>query len=129
MLSTSVAACLAGTGRSPPPEARALTRIDTLIGAASCDNDAQCRVAPVGHRSCGGPESFRAWSIRVTEAGALESALHDHAQERQREQEKSGEMSTCQVLPVPAAACLVGVAGADGGRCVLSGIAGSPGIR
>jgi len=39
MLSTSVAACLAGTGRSPPPEARALTRIDTLIGAAYVDHN------------------------------------------------------------------------------------------
>jgi hypothetical protein len=129
MLSTAVAACLAGTGGTPGPEARALTRIDTLIGVASCDNDAQCRVAAVGHRSCGGPESFRAWSIRVTESGALDAALRDHAQERRREQAKTGEMSTCQVLPVPAAACLSAAAGAGTGRCVLSPVAGSPDIR
>jgi hypothetical protein len=129
VLPIAVAACLAGTAGPARPGARTLARIDALIGVASCDSEAQCRVALIGYRSCGGPESFRAWSIRFTEAGALEAALRDHVQERRHEQAKFGEMSTCQVLPVPAAACLSGAPGAGTGRCVLSPVAGGPGIR
>ena len=128
--SAAVTACTAGAGGVPVPvpvqEEPTLQRIGALIGAATCHTDAQCAVAAIGHRSCGGPESFRAWSTRDTQPAALHSALQAHAQARQRQQEKTGEMSTCNVLPVPAAACMPPAAGTGPGRCVLSA---NPGLR
>lgn len=97
--------------------APALAQIERLIGPARCTSDEQCRVAGLGSRACGGPESFRAWSTQTTSAAALGKQLQAYASERQRWREKAGLMSTCEVLPVPAARCEA--AGSQPGRCVL----------
>ncbi len=126
LFSASVVACTAWAGKTPVPPDTALDRIGALIGAAVCNSDAQCRVAAIGHRSCGGPESFRAWSTRDTQPAQLEAALQAFAEQRRQQQQASGEMSTCQVLPVPAAACMPAAAGTGAGRC---GLSAAPGLR
>lgn len=105
---------------APPGAPRAheaLKQIDRLIGAARCREDSQCRVAGIGARACGGPETYRAWSTMHTDARALDTWLQVYAQERQRWHEKVGLMSTCEVVPAPGARC-ARERGAVG-RCVL----------
>jgi len=80
--------------------------IDALIGDAACESDAQCRTIGIGAKACGGPETYRAWSVARTDAVALEQAAAQHAAERRREIEARGEMSTCSVLPDPGALCV-----------------------
>ena len=94
-----------------------LQRIERAIGEARCADDAQCRVAPIGASPCGGPEGFRAWSTRDTDAATLEPLLRRHATLRQAEHERSGLRSTCLLLPTPTARCAR--SGASAGRCVL----------
>lgn len=85
-----------------------LQRIDALIGAAPCHDDGQCRVIGVGARSCGGPESYRAWSTLVTDERALVAATEAHAAARREADRKMGVLSTCEILPEPAVACVRG---------------------
>ncbi len=113
------AASPGGTPRAGAPAGEAaLQRVHDLIGAARCTSDAQCRVIGIGERPCGGPEGFRAWSTASTpDAQALAAAARAHAEERKRWFDKQGLMSTCEMLPVPAARCDRSAEG--GGRCVL----------
>ena len=104
-------------GRAIDAPAVALVKIDRLIGSARCTTDRQCRVAPIGLRPCGGPESHRAWSTRDTRAQLLQRSLQQHAELRRRQHEAEGLMSTCQVLPEPAVRCER--ANSPVGHCVL----------
>ena len=97
--------------------AAALAQIDSMIGAARCTADDQCRVAGVGSHACGGPESYRAWSTAATLAPKLEQRLQAYAQQRQRWRDKVGLMSTCDLQPAPSARC--DRVGTEPGRCVL----------
>ena len=109
---TSPASAAAGEAGAP-----ALEQIERLIGQPRCTSDAQCHVVGIGSRACGGPESFRAWSTLTTRAGALDPPLQAYASERQRWREKTGLMSTCELLPVPRARCER--VGTEPGRCLL----------
>lgn len=95
-----------------------LVEIGRLIGVAACHTDDQCRIAEIGSRPCGGPESFRAWSKRDTNAQALQAQLDRYAQKRRSLHEKEGLQSTCQVLPRPVARCASATTGGPA-RCVL----------
>lgn len=95
-----------------------LVQIGRLIGVAACRTDEQCRVTEIGWRPCGGPESFRAWSTRDTNAQALQVQLDRYAQKRRSLQEQEGLLSTCQVLPKPMARCASPTTGGPA-RCVL----------
>ena len=105
------------TGKAIDAPAMALVKIDRLIGSARCTTDRQCRVAPIGLRPCGGPESHRAWSTRDTRAQLLQRSLQHYAELRRRQQDAEGLMSTCQVLPEPAVRCER--ADSPIGHCVL----------
>ena len=98
-----------------------LAEIGQLIGDAKCGSDQQCRVAGIGALSCGGPESYRAWSTASTDAKKLTRLLEAYATERQRFNEAAGLMATCEVKPAPAARCER--TGTAPGKCVLSGLA------
>ena len=121
-----VSACAPVVAPSQPASAaRAIpaddgsAQIAALIGEPLCRADAECRVAPIGHQPCGGPESYRAWSVRtVREERALEQALAGYAESRRARHEKTGLMSTCQYRPPPGVYCR-GAAAADGGACTL----------
>ena len=114
-----VPACASGPASAPVVDAGAtsLAQIERAIGAARCTADDQCRVAQIGSRGCGGPETHRAWSTLTTSAPALEALLQTHALERQRWRDKVGLLSTCEALPAPGAVC--NRQGDGAGRCVL----------
>lgn len=106
----------ASVGGAPPAELA--QRIDALIGAARCRDDGDCRSIAIGARACGGPEAFRAWSVLDTDAAALERAVEAHREQRQRQIDKGGVMSTCAMLLDPGSRC-IGATAAMPGQCRL----------
>ena len=104
---------------SPPaPDARAapaerLERIERAIGTAPCTSAQQCRTLPVGHRPCGGPERFLAYSSSHSDESALRSLGVELAAQQQKADTAAGRMSTCSVVVDPGATC-------NAGHCVLN---------
>jgi hypothetical protein len=105
-------------GMDPRVQA-AEARVRALVGDAPCRSDADCRRAPIGVLACGGPQGYIAWSVLNVQEADLHRALERHAALRRREIERTGESSTCMVMPVPAVACQRPDAAALRGRCVL----------
>lgn len=98
-----------GACQSPPTSPRSDTHVLSLIraeiGEARCTSDAQCRTLPVGHRACGGPERWLAWSTAVSQEERLRAWAAESAALQQARDERSGRMSTCQVIADPGATC------------------------
>lgn len=96
-----------------------LPPILALIGEARCTSDQQCRTIGVGHKPCGGPGSYLAWStVSTKDEAALRSAVARHAQAQREEQERSGMLSDCRAVADPGARCVAATAGdGGGGRC------------
>ena len=76
------------------------------IGDARCDTDAQCRTMPVGHKACGGPERWVAWSTLATDESVLRRRIDDYSLGQAQLQRDRGLMSNCAVVPDPGAACV-----------------------
>lgn len=91
------------------------------IGEAACTSDSQCRTLGVGHRACGGPEAWLAWSTTTSNEGKLKKLAEAHAQARKAEVERSGMMSICAMLPDPGAQCVAQ-------RCTLKTRGPSPAV-
>jgi hypothetical protein len=109
---------------SAPASNQLYAPVQQLIGDARCTSDAQCRTIGVGHKACGGPGGYLAWSTYSTpdEAG-LRRAVERHAQAVQQEQQRSGMLSNCMAVIDPGARC-VPDAGGGPGRCRLNGTRG-----
>jgi len=75
-------------------EARALAH------TAGCDSLAQCRTAPVGWRSCGGPRTYLVYCAATTDTLALFRKLAELEAAEKEYNLKSGLMSTC-IMRVP----------------------------
>jgi len=76
-------------------EARALAR------TSGCDSVAQCRTAPVGWRSCGGPRTYLAYCAATTDTVALFRKLAELEAAEKEYNLKSGMMSSCIVRQPP----------------------------
>lgn len=85
-----------------------LARIEAERGDAACDSDDQCHTIGVGHKACGGPERYLAWSSKHSDGTRLRALVAEHAAARQAEDTKKGLMSTCTVVPDPGATCAAG---------------------
>jgi hypothetical protein len=97
-----------------------LARIEAERGAAACDADDQCHTIGVGHKACGGPERYLAWSSKHSDGMRLRALVAEHAAARRAEDAKAGMMSTCSVVPDPGATCAAG-------QCVLRATNNGPG--
>jgi hypothetical protein len=82
--------------------------IEQVIGDAPCDGPADCRTVGVGAKSCGGPESYLAWSIRHTDPAELDKRVAEHRTLRRTEDRRDGRVSNCAVTPEPATSCVAG---------------------
>jgi hypothetical protein len=102
VLASSAAACC---HTAPPGTEKVQAPIESLVGDAACDADAQCRTIGIGHKPCGGPTRYIAWSTLRTDAQALQAAVARQAAEQRREQTIEGRASTCEVVPDPGAYC------------------------
>lgn len=90
-------------------------QIRQLIGDAKASDPSQCRVLALGHKACGGPEAYVAYSTEHTdETELLELADHyKNAQQRMQKQERM--YSDCAIVPEPKVGWVNGycVLGAD----------------
>jgi hypothetical protein len=76
-------------------EARALAHTD------GCDSLAQCRTAPVGWRSCGGPRAYLVYCAATTDTVALFRKLAELEAAEKEYNLKSGLMSSCIMREPP----------------------------
>ncbi|MBT9500022.1 MAG: hypothetical protein IV092_02160 [Burkholderiaceae bacterium] len=107
-------ACAGTPGAATPETSAALwPRIVAQVGHAPCDSQAQCHSIGVGHKPCGGPGGYLAWSSKQTDEAALKALVERHAKLEAEEQARSGMLSNCQYLPDPGASCVAG-------RCQLN---------
>ena len=120
-------ASVAPAAGAPAPVSAAAPAAGTLrqqmtaaIGNAACDTSAQCRSLPLGHRPCGGPEAFAAYSTKSGNAANIVRLAAEESAARKEQNERSGVMSTCQAMLDPGAVC-------EAGRCI-SGNANSAGL-
>ena len=103
----------------PPTAQQAMARLEAAIGDARCTSDSQCHSIAVGHRACGGPDLYLAWSTRRSGAQTIERAVAD-LNTASRPALPGQTMSTCVFLHDPGAYCLRAATAADApGRCQL----------
>jgi len=137
-LATASAACSGTAGTAPatpapvsapvsaaapaakPAPAGLLQQIQAEIGDAKCDSAQQCKTVAIGHKACGGPESYMAYSTKTGDEAKLTRLANDFATERKNQDAKTGRMSTCSLVMDPGATC-------NAGRCVTAapGLGGS----
>jgi hypothetical protein len=98
-----------------------LRHLEQQLGSGACTGDAQCRVIGVGVRACGGPERFYAYSALDVDEPALRRLAARHAEQRVQAQQRSGEMSTCEIVEPPLATCRMAQPSLPG-RCVLTAV-------
>ncbi|WP_396268964.1 hypothetical protein [Ideonella sp.] len=127
-----MSACAAPANKPPAAPASAATavpagaaalaqKVRDEIGDAACTSNSQCRTIGVGHRACGGPEAWLAWSTSGTNEAKLKPLVDAHTQARKAEVERSGMMSICAMLPDPGAQCVAQ-------RCTLKTRGASPAV-
>lgn len=88
-------------------------KIQAQIGDAACDSASQCRTMPVGHKSCGGPESYVAYSTKSGNSATLLELGTQYAAARKAENQNRGMVSNCMLVTDPGATCAAN-------RCVLN---------
>lgn len=100
----------------PAPQATPdlLQQLRAEIGTAACDSAKQCKTIPVGHKACGGPETFLAWSSKGSDGAKLQRLADAYGAKRKAENLASGMLSNCSAVMDPGATC-------SAGRCVTGG--------
>jgi len=97
------------TDKGQEQAATLLSRMRAEIGAARCDNDAQCRTVAVGEKACGGPEAWLAWSTTNSDAGRLAALSAESAAWARQHNAQSDMASNCRYNADPGAQCVAGV--------------------
>ncbi|MDN7124584.1 hypothetical protein [Pseudidiomarina terrestris] len=88
-------------------------QIRSMIGMAYADNLEQCRLAEVGHRPCGGPQYYIAYSTTTVDEAVLQKLIAEHRQLQINYQQRHDVVGTCEVIPRPQLTM-------QGGRCIAS---------
>lgn len=83
-----------------------------LIGQAKADSPAQCRVLALGHKACGGPEAYAAYSVAQTDEALLLQHAQRYKELQQMWQKSEGMYSDCAIVPEPQVSWV-------GGYCVI----------
>ncbi|MDC8770228.1 hypothetical protein [Roseateles albus] len=110
----------AAATQSPAADSLTLWRgIQAEVGDAACDGPHQCHSSAVGAKPCGGPDSYLAWSSKVTDPKKLQSLLEQHRAARLAENQSSGIVSNCAMVTDPGARCIPNPKG-SGLVCVLN---------
>jgi hypothetical protein len=98
----------AAASGEPGGQGGTLAKIRAMVGTPSCSSDAQCHTLALGHKSCGGPESYLAWSSSKTSQAELQALGERYKAERSAADAASGMVSTCRFMPDPGAVCRAG---------------------
>lgn len=99
-------------------------RVLDEVGPARCQSDAVCRSIGVGHKPCGGPAGYLAWSTESSRESELRARVAAHAQAEADAQARDGRVSNCMVTPDPGARCDLATQ-----RCVLRAMGGGALVR
>ena len=83
-----------------------------LIGNASADDNNQCRVAGFGHKPCGGPAQYVAYSTKDGNEAEILAKIAAYNTAAEAENMRLGRMSDCAVVPKPVVELV-------GGQCKL----------
>ena len=110
-------ACVGAPSSAPVTKSTLMQQLQGEIGDAACDSADQCKTVAVGHKACGGPERYLAWSTKRSDGariGQLAAALEA---ERRGQNLRGGIISTCSMVIDPGAVCSAGhcVSGQQGG--------------
>lgn len=92
-------------------------QIRAIVGEAKASQASFCRKVALGHRPCGGPESYLVYSAEGIDEPTLLSLVAKYGSLRKAEHEASGMMSTCEMIPEPGIEWV-------GGYCKAGGVAG-----
>lgn len=103
-------ACLAASACShaTPGESRTFSELRAIGRTAGCSSDQQCKTVPVGAKSCGGPESYMAYSTAHVSSEKALSLAARYRKEREAENQASGVVSDCRFMMDPGAQCRAG---------------------
>lgn len=102
--------------------ARLEADIDLLIGEAACVGDDDCRALPFGEKPCGGPWSYKVFSISATDSVELAGMIDHYNEFNHILNERYGWMSDCMYVMPPAVDCYKG-------QCVAAPEAGKQGAQ
>jgi hypothetical protein len=86
-------------------EASLQRAIEEQIGNASCSQSKQCRTIAIGANPCGGPESYKAYSLQESDEVQIESLAVQYGAVRKTLHAKLGRMGACIVIPEPSVQC------------------------
>lgn len=76
-------------------------QIKQQVATAAADDVSQCRLAPLGHKPCGGPASYLVYSVRDLDESALLAAIAQYNKLDQAQQQAIGLVSDCAIVPQP----------------------------
>ncbi|MEO6665161.1 MAG: hypothetical protein ABIO65_00100 [Nitrospiria bacterium] len=82
--------------------------ITELIGAAACAVNEQCRLIALGHKPCGGPAAYRAYSSIGTAVVLLETRVTEYNRLAEQYHRKTNAISDCAILLAPIVQCVEG---------------------
>ncbi|WP_300756540.1 hypothetical protein [Janthinobacterium sp.] len=112
LLATSACSAPAQDSATPatpaPTQAALQQQIQSEVGNAACDSTAQCQTIAIGAKSCGGPESYLAWSSKNNDGKKLKALAYAQAEAQRRQQQNDGMLSTCSIITDPGASCVAG---------------------
>ena len=122
LLALAAAGCGAAATAPAAADSTAAARkaLEAALQAnAACDAPAQCRTVGLGHKACGGPESYAAYSLKGGNEEKIKMLAQQYAEARKRDDEAAGRMSTCMATRDPGATC-------SAQRCVTGPLANGP---
>jgi len=79
--------------------------IDTIIGAALCEDNSQCGYVEIGHKACGGPAGFKIYSFLNTDTTLLIEKSQKHVSLSKNYNELTGLDSDCSIEQPPIVIC------------------------
>ncbi|KFZ28340.1 hypothetical protein IDAT_10085 [Pseudidiomarina atlantica] len=86
-------------------------QIRSMIGMAYADNLEQCKLAAIGHRPCGGPEYYMAYSTAALDEQVLLKLIDEHRELQTAFQQDNDIVGTCEMISKPLVVL-------NGGRCL-----------
>ena len=91
--------------------ARMEAEIDTLIGEAVCLDPADCRAIAFGDKPCGGPWSYKIYSVAGLDTLQLADQVAAYNKFNKVLNDRYGWMSDCMVVTPPRIGCVEGRCG------------------
>jgi hypothetical protein len=107
----SAAAGVSGQTRVPPAPggaagessdiARLEAEVRSLVKTSGCQIAAQCRVAPIGSKACGGPRGYIVYCSLTTDSAALHRKLEELRRAEAERNQREGLVSDCSLALPP----------------------------